>query len=132
MTDEVTEIDIVAAFGAKPIHGERFAIYVPNKDKEGKSFDQKPWIEQALELLSEVGGGASAMPPLTGAWLNSETGKLIFEEPVVVYSYIRPDDFVKKLKTLVGFVKRLGRETDQGEIAIEWDGEFFTVDDFTE
>lgn len=28
------------------------------------------------------------MPPVTGAWLNPESGELIIEEPVIVYSYI--------------------------------------------
>jgi hypothetical protein len=124
------EIDIVAAFGAKPVHGERFAVYIPNKDRDGKPVAQKEWIEATLRLLSEVGGGATAMPPVTGAWLNPETDRMILEEPVVVYSYIRPADFVARLSDLVGFVKRLGRETNQGAVAIEWDGNFFTVEDF--
>jgi len=129
---DADEIDIVAAFGAAPAHGERFAIYVPNKDRNGNPVAQRPWIDGALRLLSEVGGGATAMPPVTGAWLDPETGTLVVEEPVVVYVYIRPADFVAHLSDLVSFVKRLGRETGQGAVAIEWDGNFFTVEDFAE
>jgi hypothetical protein len=49
---------------------------------------------------------------------------------VVVYSYIRTEAFGAGLNDLVPFAKELGRETNQGAIAIEWDGGFFTVDDF--
>ncbi len=31
-------------------------------------------------MLAELGGGAAAMPPVTGAWLNEESGALIIEE----------------------------------------------------
>lgn len=71
------------------------------------------------------------MPPVTGAWLNPDTGALVIEEPVVVYSYIRPTRFKEKLPELVAFVRRLGSETNQGAVAIEFDGDFFTVEDFS-
>jgi hypothetical protein len=122
------EFDIVAAFGGKPL-GDRFAVYVPNKDRDGSSVDQKPWVDEALRLLSSVGGGATAMPPVTGAWLNPETQELIIENPVVVYSYVMPDVFLSRLPELIDFVKRLGKRTNQGEIALEYQGTLFTIDD---
>lgn len=70
MDEPGIEIDIAALFGAEPVHGERFSIYVPNKDRNGTSFSQEPWVEEALALLSKIGGGATAMPPVEGAWLN--------------------------------------------------------------
>ena len=131
MEEDDGEIDIVGAFGATPMHGERFAIYIPNKDRDGNPVDRRKWVRAALELLSTVGGGATAMPPVTGAWLNPDTGKLIFEEPVVVYAYVKPEKFQRDLSDLVSFVKQLGRQTNQGEVALEYDGSFFTVSDFS-
>ena len=131
MAEEPVEIDIVAAFGGTADYGQRFAIYVPNKDRDGKSVDQKRWIDRTLELLSEISGGATAMPPVTGAWLNPETKKLIIEEPVVVYAYVKPERFAERLKDLSAFVKEMGRELQQGAIACEFDGDFFTVEDFS-
>jgi len=128
MSEPDIEIDIVAAFGAKPVHGERFSIYIPNKDRDGKPVGQHLWIEAALKLLSDVGGGATAMPPVTGAWLNPDTKELILEEPVVVYSYVKPEAFVARLDDLVSFVKNLGAVTNQGAVAIEYGGDFFTVE----
>jgi hypothetical protein len=70
------------------------------------------------------------MPPVTGAWRNPTTGALIIEEPVVVYAYVKPDSFVDRLQELAAFVRRMGRETNQGVVALEFDGDFFTVEDF--
>lgn len=32
---------------------------------------------------------------------------------------------------VVAFVKRMGKETNQGEVGLEYDGSFFTVNDFS-
>lgn len=127
MNDEI-ELDIATAFGATHVQGQRFAIYIPNQDKDGAPVIQSPWINKALQLLSRVGGGATAMPPVTGAWLNPESGKLIIEEPVIVYSYIEGEHFMQHLEELVAFVHELGRMTHQGQIAFEFDGGFYLVD----
>lgn len=94
MNDEI-ELDIGAAFGATHVQGQRFAIYIPNKDRNGAPVAQSAWINKALlQLLSRAGGGATAMPPVTGAWLNPESGEPIIEEPVVVYSYVDGEKFM--------------------------------------
>ena len=64
------EINIAEAFGATEGRDQRFAIYIPNKDKHGKPVDQEKWINKTLMLLSEICGGATVMPPVRGAWLN--------------------------------------------------------------
>ncbi|MEA2817216.1 MAG: hypothetical protein QOI93_4917 [Rhodospirillaceae bacterium] len=130
MTDSPVEIDIIAAFGGTADYGQRFAIYIPNKDRDGAAVDQAKWVSETLRLLAEVAGGATAMPPVTGAWRNPATGALIIEEPVVVYAYVKPDSFVNRLDELAAFVRRMGRETNQGAVALEFDGDFFTVEDF--
>ncbi len=127
---EEPELDIVSAFGGVAL-GERFAVYVPNKDRDGNSVDQKPWVQEALRLLSQIGGGATAMPPVTGAWLNPDTDKLIIEEPIVIYSYVDPDALAAHLPQLINFVQRLGKETNQGAIGLEYGGTFFTVERFS-
>lgn len=47
MNDEI-ELDIAAAFGAAHVHGQRFAIYIPNKDRNGAPVTQSAWIDKAL------------------------------------------------------------------------------------
>ncbi len=127
MEENLIHLDIASEFGAQP-KGQRFAIYIPNKTRHGKSVAQSAWIDEGLRLLANICGGASAMPPIQGAWLNPQTGQLITEEPVVIYSYIEPETFALRLGELRSFIHRLGLETNQGQMAFEFDGEFYLID----
>jgi hypothetical protein len=130
--DEV-ELDIAGLFGAEAdASTQAFSIYVPNKDRDGKEIgDQRRWVLEALHLLGSVGGGATAMPPVEGVWANPE-GEFVWEAPVIVYSYIKPDQFLARLSELRSFLHRLGRETRQGEVAFEFDGRFYRIREFDE
>jgi hypothetical protein len=81
--------------------------------------------------LGEINGGATAMPPCDGVWRNDK-GDVIREQPVVVYSYIVPELFLKSLPRIREFLHRLGREMNQGEIAVEFDGRFYRIHQFDE
>jgi hypothetical protein len=106
---------------------ECLTLYIPSKDADGNDFDQRPWIDQALTLLSDIGGGATVLPPAEGAWLNSETGLFVKESVVLIYSYVDPDRFVTALGNLRRFVHRLGRETRQGEVIIEFANRLYKI-----
>jgi hypothetical protein len=57
-----------------------FTVYVPNKDKNDQVIGtQRRWVLDAIRLLSEVNGGATAIP-VEGGWLNDE-GKIISGTP---------------------------------------------------
>jgi len=62
MDEPPIDLDIAALFGAEPVHGERFALYVPSADCDGAPIDQRPWVEAALAIFAGIGGGATAMP----------------------------------------------------------------------
>jgi hypothetical protein len=130
--DEV-ELDIAASFGAEAdASTQAFSIYVPNKDREGKEIgDQRRWVLEALRLLGSVGGGATAMPPVEGVWANAD-GEFVWENPVIVYSYIKTDEFLARLPELRSFLHKMGRETRQGEVAFEFDGRFYRIREFDE
>jgi hypothetical protein len=124
-------IDLATALGAeRGTSTQCFRVYVPNKDRHGKEFGtQRKWVLEALALLAELNGGATAMPPVEGAWTN-ETGQLVWEHPVVVYSYLNNDRFLANLPRIREFLHRLGRETDQGEIAFEFGTDFYRIRQF--
>jgi hypothetical protein len=121
------DIDIAEAFGAADSRDQRFAVYIPNKDKYGNAVDQSQWIKEALTLLSSICGGATAMPPIRGAWLNEKDGNLVIEEPVLVYAFIETDAFAERLAEVVSLVLRIGTETQQGQMAIEFNQTFYLI-----
>lgn len=127
---EAIEVDLAAAFGAGDVSPQCFSIYIPNKDQKGNEIgNQRQWVLEAIRLLAEINGGATAMPPVEGGWL-SDTGEVIWEHPVVVYSFLRPEPFLANLSLIREFLHRMGRETDQGEVAFELDGRFYRIRTF--
>lgn len=58
-----------------------FSVYVPNKDQNDQEFgQQRKWVLEAIRLLSEINGGATAIP-VEGGWID-DSGRIILEEPV--------------------------------------------------
>lgn len=55
---------------------------------------------------------------------------VVWEDPILVYTYVRPDEFVSLLSELRTFLHRMGLETNQGEIAFEFDGSFYRIVSF--
>lgn len=122
------EFDFAAAIGAQDDYAAHcFSIYIPNKDQDGEEFgNQRKWVLEAVQLLAELSGGATAMPAVEGVWRN-DGGSLIREHPVVVYSYVRPTAFRAGLPRVREFLHRMGRETNQGEIAVEFQNRFYRI-----
>jgi hypothetical protein len=124
-------VNLAHALGAgEAVAAQCFTLYVPNKDKEDQEIGtQRRWVLDALRLLSEINGGATAIP-VEGGWLNAE-GKIILEHPVVVYSFLPdPDKFLQNLPRIREFLHRMGRETNQGEVAFEFDDRFYRIHHF--
>ena len=99
------------------------------------------WVARAIAvgilLAVPVLGFAQFAPGLfspladtsQSGWLNDQ-GEIIWENPVIVYSFIRPELFLSSLPQLREFLHRMGRETNQGEIAFEFDGRFYRIRSF--
>ena len=132
MTERDLEFDIAEALGADGgVSAQCLFVYVPDKDRDGKEIgNQRKWVLEAVDLLGQINGGATAMPAYEGLWLNEE-GTEIWEHPVVVYSYLlSPDEFAANLPRIREFLHRMGRETNQGEVAFEFDGCFHRIRQF--
>lgn len=124
-------LDIASTLGADAgVSVQSLTVYIPNKDRTGCEIgNQRQWVLEALELLGTIGGGATAMPPVEGIWLD-EQGPFIRESPVLVYTYIAGEGFLANLSRLREFLHRLGRMSNQGEVAFEFDGHFFRIRHF--
>ena len=129
--EETIVFDLAAALGATPeTSGQVLTLYIPNKDRHGHEFGtQRKWTLEAAEILAAIGGGVTIMPPTEGGWVNDED-KTIWEDPVLVYSYIKPDRFLAELPRLREFLHRMGRETNQGEVVVSFEGRFYRVRTF--
>jgi hypothetical protein len=123
------EVDIADQLGAEEgVSHQVLTLYIPDKDRYGNEIGtQRKWILEAAQLLAAMGGGVTIMPPTEGGWFDEENDVIIWERPVVVYTYIKPDRFVERLQQLREYLHRMGRETDQGEIAAEFDGQFYRI-----
>ena len=128
---DLQPLNLAGAIGAAESASiECLTFYVPSKDKLGNDFDQTPWISEALALLSQIGGGATALPPAEGAWLNPATGALIRENVVLAFTYVDPYRFGALLRRIREFMHRLGRDTGQGEVVLEFAERLYKIRHF--
>ena len=126
------EIDLVAALGASiELSPQELRLYIPNKDRKSREFGcQRKWVLEASSLLARIGGGVTMLPAAEGGWYDQENDTIVWENPILVYTYVKPDLFVQHLPELRQFLHRLGRETDQGEVVLEFDGDFYRINHY--
>lgn len=78
-------------------------------------------------LLSNIGGGATVLPPVDGAWFNPDTGRLIKEKIILAYTYVQPSRFIGSLPRVRAFLHRMGRQTRQGEVVAEFNNRLYRI-----
>jgi hypothetical protein len=127
--DKDISVDIASQLGAQQdVSHQILTLYIPDKDRHNKEIGvQRKWVLEAAELLIIMGGGVTIMPPTEGGWLDEENNIIIWERPIIVYTYVKPDKFHKCLPQLREFLHRMGRDTNQGEIVVEFDGELHRI-----
>jgi hypothetical protein len=126
-------MDIAKELGAdEEFSTQKLCLYIPDKDRDGAAIaNHEQWVKEAREILSRIGGGSTALPPADGTW-ERESGEILWEQTRLVYCFIDPDRFEAKVKDLRSFLHRFGRDTNQGEVVVEFDGRFFRIREFDE
>ena len=121
-------MDIDKALGAEELpSSQRLCVYIPNKDKNGSDIrDYERWVNGAREILTRIGGGATALPPADGTWERAN-GDMLWEQTRLVYCFVDPERFEATVNELRAFLHRFGRETNQGEVVVEFDGRFYRI-----
>ena len=108
-------------------------LFIPSVARDGvTAIDQDRWVTLALEMFGRAFGGATAYPRARGVWRDDERGgALIMDEPVVVHCYTTPAEIesVSRLQELNVFCRRMGRETNQGEIGLVIGDEYLAIRD---
>jgi len=129
---EELPVDLAAALGAEPEASiQILSLYIPDKDRAGVEYgSQRRWVLEAAALLAEMGGGVTILPPVEGGWYDDVDHRIVWERPVILYTYVKPEAFLERLPALRDFVHRLGRETAQGEVVVEFDRQLFRIREF--
>src|SRR5688572_11500249 len=112
---------MAATLGAtRPTGTSPFVLFVPSVTRSGDTVDHDYWVDEALSLFASLFRGATAYPRGRGRWRDDERGgSLVADEPTVVTCCAVPQDITgEALARVRGFLHRLGREADQGEVGI--------------
>ncbi len=109
---------------------QRLTLYIPNKDRQDQVIaEHDKWVKEAQELLTAIGRGATAFPPVDGTWEKPD-GSVLWENTRIIYTFIDPDRLAANLTRLREFLHRFGRDTNQGEVKFEFDGWLWTIASF--
>jgi hypothetical protein len=121
--------NIHTALGAGPPAGTlQVTLFIPSVDRRAEPVDQPWWREQALATLGRLFRGATAFPPGRGVWHDEATGDLVYDDTVMVTSYIHADSLTDaNLAILRGFLHRLGRDAEQGEVGLVIDSRYYGI-----
>ena len=129
---EELQVDLAEAVGASEEPAQQvLTLYIPDKDKDGKVHGkQSDWAQRGAELLARVGGGVTRLPPAEAGWMNPETSEIIWENTILVYTYVRAETFVPLLEEFRGFLHAFGRETNQGEVVFEFGDRYYRIREY--
>jgi hypothetical protein len=114
--------------GASTSASTLLVLFIPSHDRDGGAIDQQFWVGEALRVLGEQFGGATAFPQGRGVWRDdAQGGKLHFDEPVVVQCYTAADALELKADQLREFLVRMGTGARQGAIGLVIDSDYLEI-----
>ncbi|MBW4494156.1 MAG: hypothetical protein KME26_13925 [Oscillatoria princeps RMCB-10] len=103
----------------------RVAIYVPTTVDVNVPADTSLHVEQTLQLMAQLFGGAT-WSEQEGLYMSNVAG-MVREKSIVVRSNTTTEVLYRHLPTLVGFVGELQYQLRQETMAMELDGEMLLL-----
>ena len=120
IADVITAEEFCEGSGAKPGGTNKLAICIPTKDKHGKIIpDANKWVDNAVKFFTDLANGATEIPG-TGSWSNPETHEVVREGITQVSSMVTNDLVRRNYPALEEFCCRMGLDTNQGSVAVEF------------
>ena len=66
MAADDRELDLATALGAeREASTQVLSLYIPNKNRHGRSINPRPWIREAQDILTRIGEGYTTTLPTT-------------------------------------------------------------------
>src|SRR5262245_9217561 len=120
--------DYATRLGASKAASWLLVLYIPSQDRSEEPIDQQYRVGEALKMLGECCGGATAFPRGRGVWRDdAQGGKLLFDEPVMIQCYTSEEALNARLDDLRGFLVRLGTEAHQGAVGLVIDRDYLEI-----
>jgi hypothetical protein len=120
--------DFAGQLGASKAAATLLVLFIPSKDRADQPIDQDYWVKQALQTLGSLFGGATAFPQGQGVWRDdSQGGRLLFDEPVVIQCYTNARSLQRHASSLREFLLQMGRETRQGAVGLVIDRHYLEI-----
>jgi hypothetical protein len=120
--------DFAGALGASKAASTLLVLFIPSRDRNDRAIDQVHWVDEALSVLGTLFGGATAFPQGRGVWRDdAQSGRLLFDEPVVIQCYTNEQEVERQALKLREFLHRTGREAKQGAIGLVIDRDYLEL-----
>ncbi len=120
--------DFAGALGASKAASTLLVLFIPSRDRNDRAIDQEHWVDESLNVLGALFGGATAFPQGKGVWRDdAQGGKLLFDEPVVIPCYTSEQAIERQAAKLREFLYRMGREAKQGAIGLVIDRDYLEI-----
>jgi hypothetical protein len=120
--------DLSDRFRADKAESTLLVLFIPSVDRKEQPIDQETWVSQALELLGQEFGGATAFPRARGVWRDDmQGGRLVFDEPVIIQCYTNEQALEAGADRLREFLVRMGTETNQGAVGLVIDHDYLEI-----
>jgi hypothetical protein len=120
--------DWAERFAADKAEGSVLVLFIPSVDRDERPIDQERWESEALTVLGNLLGGATAFPQGRGVWRDDERGgRLVFDAPVIIQSYTSIEAIDERADELRAFLVRMGEETRQGAVGFVIDRTYLEI-----
>lgn len=114
--------------GASKSASTLLVLFIPSVDRFGKTIAQNKWVAEALRVLGELFGGATAFPKGRGVWRDdARGGTLVYDKPVVIQCYTSERLISKFAIPLREFLVAMGTQTRQGAVGLVIDRDYLEI-----
>jgi hypothetical protein len=114
--------------GASQSASTLLVLFIPSRNRHDRPIDQEYWLTEALTVLGQLFGGATAFPQGRGVWRDdAQGGTLLLDEPVVIQCYTSEAALEQQAESLRRFLERMGSEARQGAVGLVIDREYLEI-----